>query len=68
MPLEHIDFSYLLDVTTRLRDTQRRLMRVSDLGRTIRTARLPGAPSLLGRAGEVLSDLPEQASLYFSDL
>ena len=33
-------------------------------GMTIRTARLPGAGNLLGRAGEDLSDLPDRASRY----
>ena len=31
---------------------------------TIRTARLPGAGNLLGRAGEDLSGLPDWASRY----
>ena len=34
-------------------------------GRTIRTAWLPGAPSLFSRAGEVLSDLPQQGKTQF---
>ena len=33
-------------------------------GMTIRTARLPGAGNLLGRAGEDLSGLPDRASCY----
>ena len=33
-------------------------------GMTIRTARLPGAGNLLGRAGEYLSGLPDWASRY----
>ena len=33
-------------------------------GMTIRTARLPGAGNLLGRAGEDLSGLPDWASRY----
>ena len=33
-------------------------------GMTIRTARLPGAGNLLGRAGEDLSGLPNPASCY----
>ena len=32
---------------------------------TIRTARLPGAGNLLGRAGEDLSGLPDRASCYY---
>ena len=35
-----------------------------DQGMTIRTARLPGAGNLLGRAGEDLSGLPDLASRY----
>ena len=35
-----------------------------DQGMTIRTARLPGAGNLLGRAGEDLSSLPDWASRY----
>ena len=31
---------------------------------TIRTARLPGAGNLLGRAGEDLSGLPDRESRY----
>ena len=33
-------------------------------GMTIRTARLPGAGNLLGRAGEDLSGLPDRARRY----
>ena len=33
-------------------------------GMTVRTARLPGAGNLLGRAGEDLSGLPDWASRY----
>ena len=33
-------------------------------GMTIRTARLPGASNLLGRAGEDLSGLSDQARRY----
>ena len=33
-------------------------------GMTIRTARLPRAGNLLGRAGEDLSGLPDQTSCY----
>ena len=33
-------------------------------GMTIKTARLPGAGNLLGRAGEDLSGLPDCASRY----
>ena len=33
-------------------------------GMTIRTAQLPGAGNLLGRAGEDLSGLPDQESRY----
>ena len=33
-------------------------------GMTIRTARLPGAGNLLGRAGEDLSGLPDRESRY----
>ncbi len=36
----------------------------SDQGMTIRTARLPGAGNLLGRAGEDLGGLPDWASRY----
>ena len=35
-----------------------------DQGMTIRTARLPGAGNLLGRAGEDLSGLPDRAGCY----
>ena len=30
-----------------------------------RTAKLPGAPSLFGQAGEVLGDLPKQGKALF---
>ena len=33
-------------------------------GMTIRTARLPGAGNLLGRAGKNISGLPDRASRY----
>ena len=39
-------------------------LKMETQGMTIRTARLPGAGNLLGRAGEDLSGLPDWASCY----